>query len=207
VRVGVAALLYGAAALVLLALVAFAAVHDVTARELARDPLSLAQEPPYLGALSQFGILAWSVGAGSCLVGYLVLRPSGERTARRFFLWGGLLTAVLALDDLFQIHENASQLPSLSEPLVLLAYPLALLAFLASFWRSAPLRLVRPLLVASLALLGASMALDRVPEEALFAFPFWEDGSKFLGIAGWAATFTCAAVAYLRPAEAVAPLR
>jgi hypothetical protein len=200
-----ASLFYGAAALVLVGLIAFAAVHEVTARQLARDPLSLAGERPYLGALSQFGILAWAAGAAACLVAYLVLRGSGERSedrqTRRFFLAGGVLTAILALDDLFQIHENAAQLPGLSEPLVLLAYPLLIAGFLAAFWRSPVLRLVRPLFAASLFFLAASIGLDRLPEDALVGFAFWEDGAKLLGIAGWAASFTCAAVAYLRPAE------
>ena len=197
----VAALLYGAAALVLAVLIAFAAVHEVTARELARDPLSLAAEPPYLGALSQFGILAWTVGAAACLVAVLVLRGSRDRETTSFFLAGGLLTTALALDDLFQVHENASQLPSLSEPLVLAAYPLVVLGFLIVFRRARALRLVRPLLVASLLLLGLSLGLDRVDEDMLPGHAFWEDGAKFLGIAGWAATFTTAAAAYLRPAD------
>jgi hypothetical protein len=202
----VASVFYGAAALVLAGLIAFAAVHEVTARELARDPLSVAGEPPYLGALSQFGILAWAAGAAACLIAYLVLRRSGDRETdrqtRRFFVAGGALTTVLALDDLFQIHENASQLPSLSEPLVLLVYPLLIVGFLVAFWGSPPLRLVRPLLAVSLVFLAVSMALDRLPEEMLFAYPFWEDGTKLLGIAGWAASFMCAAAAHLRPAEA-----
>ena len=198
----VAALLYGAAALVLAVLIAFAAVHEVTARELARDPLSLAAEPPYLGALSQFGILAWTVGAAACLVAVLVLRGSRDRETTSFFLVGGLLTTALALDDLFQVHENASQLPSLSEPLVLAAYPLLMLGFVVVFRRSAALRLVRPLLVASLLLLGLSFGLDRLDEDMLPGYAFWEDGAKFLGIAGWAAVFTSAAAAYLRPAAA-----
>ena len=198
-----AALFYGAAALVLAGLIAFAAVHEVTARQLARDPLSLAGERPYLGALSQFGILAWAAGAAACLVAYLVLRRSEDRQTRRFFLAGGIVTAVLALDDLFQIHENAAQLPGLSEPVVLLPYPLLIAGFLAAFWRSPVLRLVRPLFALSLLFLAASIGLDRLPETALVGFPFWEDGAKLMGIAGWAASFTCAATACLRPAEAV----
>jgi hypothetical protein len=201
VRLAPALAVYGAALAVLALLVAFAAVHDVTARELARDPLSVAGERPYIGALSQFGILAWAAGAAACLVAWLVLRHHPDAVTRRFFAWGGVLTAVLALDDLFQVHENAAQLPGLSEPLLLAAYPAALVIFLAAFRHSEALHRVAPLMAASLVLLAASMALDRIPEEILVGHPFWEDGAKFLGTAGWAATFIVAAVSYLRPAQ------
>ncbi len=191
---------YGAGLIVLAGLIGFAAVHRVTPRELARDPLSLVEAPPYLGALSQFGVLGWTAGAAACLVAWFVLSHHRDADTRNFFAWGGILTAVLALDDLFQVHENASQLPSVSEPLVLAAYPLGILGFLVKFRRSEPMRRARMPLAASILFLAGSMALDRIPEDVLWGHPFWEDGAKLLGIAGWAAAFTAAAVSYMRPA-------
>lgn len=96
--------------LVLLALLSFQ--DTVQLGELIRDPNSVGSFPFYVGALSNIGVLFWWSAAVVAAFTYVLLRGVKQadqrvKEARAFFLYAALFTALLALDDLFMLHEEA----------------------------------------------------------------------------------------------------
>ena len=71
---------------------------DISFILLTRDVAAVADLPFYVGFLSQIGLILWSVAAG---VSYFMfsVRQIG------MFLWTGILSTLLLLDDIFQFHE------------------------------------------------------------------------------------------------------
>ena len=103
------------AALVVLVVLAITAVAYAFARrmgipfdDLSRDAASALDGPSYTGYYANLTILWWQVPATASLVASVVLRRAGRRETARMLLTGGLITAVMALDDVFLLHEFAS---------------------------------------------------------------------------------------------------
>lgn len=72
-------------------------------KDLFVDPIAKAGLSPHVGVFSNLGVLAfWS--AATMAVGTSLLMQAGE--GRQFLLSLGCLIAILALDDLFHIHEE-----------------------------------------------------------------------------------------------------
>ena len=168
---------------------ALAAQPFVAMSFLMKDPLGLAFRSPFLGAVSNLGVLGWCMAGSIALFTGLLLtvRHRKPEVAATFFA-GGLLTAVLMLDDLYSLHEDvAPKILGVPEPLVLALYAVAGLVYLTVFARR--LRQFEPaLLVVSLALFAASMLADLlILEQYDQLASLSEDGTKFVGIVAWAA--------------------
>lgn len=185
-----------AGAVLVLGLAAVAAEH--TGRELSfftRDPLAELHEPIYTGAVSTLGALVWWTGGVAALLAAAVVRR-GE--AAHALAAGGLLTLLLAFDDLFVMHEELiPDLVGIPERVVYAAYAAAGLAFVwwhRRFLVPAPRALLLGLAVA---LFGLSIAFDVVApgRHAL------EDGAKLLGIVAWTTLFVVAALEELSRPE------
>ena len=187
-----------------------AALANVEVRRLTADPLEIAGAHPLVGFTSNLGSLLWSASAGACVVAALVLwreRRPGDGTA--FFAWSAALTALLVVDDMFQVHEGL--VPGLlgrGQTWVILGYCAITAAYVWRFRRT--------LLATDWVLLGAagvwfaiSIGVDFLPllglvlsgdvlsveERSLAgaALRLLEDGSKLMGIAFWLAFFLRAA--------------
>lgn len=159
------------------------------------DPSSSASLPPYLGAFSHLGVMAWWSAATACLLAAAVLR---ERQIRLMMAFAGLLSLVLALDDLFQFHEKIGPHYGLPELATFALYALAAAIYLVGF-RRLHLHLDWPLLLAALALFGVSVGVD-----VLFAYSvaslLVEEGAKFAGVVAWSAYHLLAVRYWLRRA-------
>ena len=166
---------------------------------LTRDPNAVSGAPPYLGFVSQLGILLWAGAVAVCIFSVWLLPPrrQGAGAGTRGFLFAsGLLTLMLAFDDVFQLHEQVIPRFVMSEKAVFACYGVTTVAY---FVRFLPVLLTTDclLLGAALACFGASMGVD------LFGLPFrtsfdpilLEDGAKFVGIALWLAYFSRTAAA------------
>lgn len=172
------------------------AVADFT-----REPVSALQETTctggacsYIGLVSNAGLLVWAAAAGVCLVTAVVCRLDARSSLAGPFLWLGLLTAVLAVDDGFQLHEYAAPaVVAQGEALTILVYALALGVILLRY-RSFVLRTPFGLLLASGALFAVSIACDRWATDLHLV----EDGAKLLGIVSWAMWLVSTSVAVLR---------
>lgn len=191
---------------------------DMTTSEMLLDPTSAPGLSWYSGLVSNLGVLAWTVAVVAACSGAWLCRLGARPRARRFLRDGGVLGAVLLLDDLFQLHAEAIPETLGVEKLV----PMILIALGGTAWvishREEILRTHIHLLGAALVGMGLSFLIDTLlgpaPGESGLIF---EDGAKFLGALAWATYFVittrdiCRSVftdaLMVWPDEAVAELR
>jgi hypothetical protein len=189
-RVGPAAIAATfAPAVILLALTAAAStVASVPPATFSRDPTATLGGNPLTGMQSHLGVLVWWAAAAACFLGAALLRRARrDPAATTFLVWSGSITAVLTLDDLFQFHEDlAVRYLRLDDKLVVLAYGVAVLAYLLRY-RRIILHSDYALLAAGLVLFASSNAVDVVLQDRWTSDwrIFVEDGLKLLGIVSW----------------------
>lgn len=162
------------------------------------DPATTVGWPFYLGFVSNTGAMAWTAIASIFLFRFYTHRAAGgDAQWGRFLLWSGAFAALLGLDDLFLLHDQAfPKHLAIGQPVVLGAYGLLACVYLVRF---APqiARTAFPVFALALALLGASVVLDQM-QDHLSIYPpgsgFLEDALKLLGIGTWLsyAIHTCA---------------
>ena len=154
--------------------------------EFTRDPAAITNASPFLGMLSNIGILFWCASATVCFFGAAVLRnraSSGELWA--FLQSSGFITLVLMLDDLFLFHEEV--IPRhfhIPQKAVLSAYAIAVLLYLVRF-RVTILKTEFVALILALGFFGLSILVDVWLKAVLPWHHLFEDGFKLLGIVGW----------------------
>ena len=191
---------------------------------LTRDPAQLSDRHPLVGVVSNVGAILWSVAVGMCLLTWWVPReadrPIMSRTSDRpaapartaptrlappadFFLWSGLVGAMLLLDDMFLLHDVL--LPEhlgISEYVAFALYAAVFLGYAWRFRHAVIDRTPWPVLAAALALGAGSVALDIYEYGQLMAtgqrmpgLTLVEDGLKFAAISTWVTYYgmTCAA--------------
>lgn len=160
--------------------------------ELLLDPNSLNKVPWYTGLVSNLGILCWTTATSTAFFGSWLARYGGRPAAATMLGRGGLLSTVLLLDDLFQLHVAVKPLFGVSKAMVYVVY-----LAVAGWWVLTQQREIRrtrsELLLASLFAFGGSVFVDqfgsRLPllnDEALLLV---EDACKFLGVLAWAQYF------------------
>jgi hypothetical protein len=153
-----------------------------------RDPSEILQAPFYIGLLSNLGILIWSAAAAICLFGALLLaRNSGAREWRAFLMAFGLLTMWLALDDVLTLHEivipNYLHVPQK----LFLAMLGGCVLLIAVRFRMSILQTDYVLLAVAVGFFALSILFDAVQGRiALPQHHYFEDGTKLMGIVGWA---------------------
>lgn len=159
------------------------AVTDQPLSVLVRDANAIAQQPNYFGALEHAGIILM------CGAGWIALYTSmfcRGQTARFLFL-GGLLSLLLAADDLYMLHESSYRF-DVPEQLIFALYAVLLLLLVATS--------LRQFLKSPFLLLGVAMTLFAVAImiDATHYTPFglpWgtEDCIELAGICFWAVYF------------------
>lgn len=107
----IAPVLFGGALLTILAGLVLIYVHyqtNVNPLVLLVDPVAESGLPAYTGVYSNVGILMWWSAATVCtLCGALLWSERRVTQLSRFLLVLGLYSAVLCLDDMFLLHEEA----------------------------------------------------------------------------------------------------
>ncbi len=171
--------------------------YGVDPRLAATDPDDIAKAPAYYGGMALFGFGVWGAGAGAAFVGAVAARGGADPAGiGRMLLQAGLLTAFLAIDDMYQLHENG--LPSIGIPqkLVILGYVVVLLAW--AWANRAAIRATEfPIVVVGLGFLALSVLLD----QEIFGIargPFFEDSPKIIGICLWSLWLARSAVRLVR---------
>ena len=157
------------------------------------DPAVIMQAPLWVGIVSNLGILFWSATAAVCLLAAARLRKQpGERESYAFFLFAGVLTTVLDLDDLLQFHEwIAPKRLHIPELVIYAAYAAVTLYFLIRF-RNVIFKTEFLLLLFALAAFSMHNGIDTWFRE-IRAERLLKEGNKFLGILTWFAYFCRAA--------------
>lgn len=174
--------------LALIAVVAWVSAQaQIPVSNFTRDPTAILRASPFVGLLSNLGVLLWCAATAVCLFCAAALRCQSVREeAPRFFLASGCLTLLLLVDDLFRLHDFI--LPTyggLAQEVFYLLYGGLAAVYLVRF-RVRLLKTNLPLLLSALGLLASSVLLDVLPETLLPWHFLVEDGLKFLGIVGWA---------------------
>lgn len=167
---------------------------------LTSDVTSSAGLPAYTGFLSQLGIFAWAGAAAiSFFCARLLAAQPDTREARRFCLVSGLLTVVLAFDDLFLLHEELLPSFGIPEKAVLAAYAGFVSFYLVRFRRLIAQTDYR-LLAMAFVFFALSVGLDLVNPPGINPY-LLEDSAKFAGIVSWLGYFFHAQAAALSTAR------
>jgi hypothetical protein len=187
------ALVFMVSALALAVVFFFHFGHGVSFGHLTRDPTAVMEAPFYTGFLSQFGIIFWSATASICLFSGVVASPllSAEK---KFLYASGLFILLLAIDDLFLLHEGLfPQHLGIPEMVVYAAYAVITLVYV---WRFLPIILKTNYLLFGLAFFffGLSIGIDLFDPVAGDVGYLIEDTPKFMGILTWLAYFSLVSI-------------
>lgn len=183
--------LYAPAFLIMTAVIG---LSDFTGREIGdftRDPATVMAFNPFIGLLSNLGILVWSATASCCFFAAAVLKTK-DREITLFLFFSGLLTTLLLFDDFFLFHEKIwVKLFNVEEMTVFLVYSILTLICLFRF-RKLLIKTDLGFLILAFGFFSTSIAVDFF--FAAGRYPFWhylfEDGLKFFGIISWFHYFT-----------------
>ena len=133
---GVLALAMAVSLSLLLAVLALHTWKQVPIASLTRDPVSVMGASFYTGFFSQAGIFFWVAAAAICLFTWRVLGKRGEGPeSQSFLMCSGLLTLLLAVDDVFLIHDLVMPHFGLPEQLAYMSYLGLILLYLIRFHR------------------------------------------------------------------------
>ena len=155
--------------------------------ELTRDPLAVSGGKVHFGALSNVGIILWTATSAICLFAAPLAREQGGKETTFFLAYGGILTAILGLDDLFMVHEHLWPFViGLPEIVLILIYGFLTCFYLSYFWKQ--IRSNDALLLAiSLLFFAVSVISDVAFDSDLHKWArLGDDGAKFIGISAWA---------------------
>ncbi|MGH7557346.1 MAG: hypothetical protein ACREMD_06150 [Gemmatimonadota bacterium] len=183
----VLAIIYGPA-LLFLALTAWISQSaGVPLSFFSRDPAITWGGHPLTGMQSNLGVLVWSGAAIVCFFSHSVSkRRHDDGDLAKFFLWSGVITLWLALDDFFLFHDElAYRYLGLRDKPIYLGYGLVCLWYVVKF-RAVILRSEYALLFLASVFFGSSILVDAF--HTLWESPwriFFEDGFKILGIVTW----------------------
>lgn len=138
----------------------------------------------YDGAVSTLGIMLWSATAAICLFAAVLCIAADQKRAALLSLHGSLLSAFLALDDAYLLHEIVA--PKIGIPQIVF---MALIGVAALSYLILHARFLRQsgawILAISLICFAISVGIDQIFHSI---HPLWiiaEDGPKFIGIAAW----------------------
>ena len=96
--------------IIMLSLTVLLSLHTgIPLEEFTRDPTAIANVNPFIGAISNIGILFWCISTSVCLFTFFNIverRNNKVNDDTLFLLFFGLTTLILLLDDLFLIHES-----------------------------------------------------------------------------------------------------
>lgn len=146
---------------------------------LVRDPAASYKYPPYVGFFSHIGIVVMvSTASLTAFAAWMSIALGRGNT--RVLANVSVLSAVLAIDDIFMIHEQASRL---GEVAIFAVYGLLALAIWRYLHRSSDRYDLRGL-AAAIALLGFSVFVDVFRLHGPIAY-WLEDFSKLSGFAAW----------------------
>ena len=160
---------------------------NVPVEKLTRDPAAVNNYHPFIGIISNIGILIWCSSASICLFfAFFIKRENIEYY--QFLLNAGILTSLLLLDDLFMFHDYIfPESLGISEKSIYVIYMLYILIFLLKF-NGLILKSNYILFITGLFFFASSIAIDQLIQPIKITY-FFEDGCKFLGIAAWASYF------------------
>jgi len=168
---------------------------------LSRDMAAVCNIKVAIGFLSNIGILLWSSTTAICIFTACILKHTGSNSRySRFFLFSGILTLWLTLDDLFLFHERVfPNYLNIPETYVHGSSACITIVYIAFFFNEI-ISTDFLLLYTSGFLLAASMSADIFlifsENETVI-----EDTLKFSGIIFWLGYFSRTALLHVKSAK------
>lgn len=157
--------------------------------KLANDPSEVMEFPPYIGMLSNWGVVLWVTAAAICLFSAVILKQQKASNATyRFIAASGGLSLVLGIDDLFVLHDHLlPQLLGSPERYFYFLYFFVFLVYLIYF--------LREIVKYEYLLFGAALVFFVLSRRIFVSLPFFDqfmtagDMLKYFGIVFWLAFF------------------
>lgn len=152
-----------------------------------KEPAETLRVPRYIGWQAYIVVLIEAAGTVSALfAGSVVRRHRGPGVESGFLLGAGSLSALLLLDDLFQLHDHVyARLFGIQEIVVYPVYVL-LAAMVAWRWGRHVARTDVSLVLLAGVWLAVSVGIDQVAAKTWPYFHLAEDGAKMMGLTLWA---------------------
>lgn len=162
----------------------FSGYYDVSVAYFMRDPVITLYGHPFVGAVSNLGILVWCATAAICFFCAVIHKKNGD-SSFSFFLWcSGIFTSILMLDDFFMFHEYLFPYTfGIPQTAVIICYiGIALLYFVK--FRGIIYASEYLTLLLACTMFSVSILSDIFMDQSDFQF-LLEDGAKLLGIVTW----------------------
>lgn len=179
--------LYIACIMFMLVLVLTSYTLNIPFSDFTRDPLAITGGHPFLGIVSNIGVVIWSFSIIVCLFSYAILSTNNRKDydVQKFILFGGGLSFIFLIDDLFMLHVGIyPNYLGISQDQVVLIYGLFVLFYLLKF-RKIILKTRYIFLELALLFFAISLFFDKQPQSLLTWHYLFEDGAKFFGIVSW----------------------
>ncbi|HAT86891.1 MAG TPA: hypothetical protein DCS30_13685 [Rhizobiales bacterium] len=154
------------------------------------DTLAAAEYAPdcchvYYGLVSNMGLLLWTGTAAVCLLmGLVVLSVDKQDPFTRFALSAGSLTAWIAIDDMFLVHEKVFPAVGVPQTLVIISYMVLAGLYVLTSWKYIFRQQWWMLALGAIAL-ASSIFIDLVFHSLDAYLVYLEDSAKFFGIVCW----------------------
>jgi len=81
-------------------------VRGIPVQDMTRDVADIGGIHPFAGFLSSLGILLWAASGAIWIFSALLLHAAGAHGQTSFAFGFGTVTWLLAVDELFQLHES-----------------------------------------------------------------------------------------------------
>ncbi|MCC6385439.1 MAG: hypothetical protein LC117_06815 [Bacteroidia bacterium] len=178
-------IIYGATTALLSIVIFWGIQFNIELDHFTQDPAEITNSPFYLGFFSNVGIMLWCASAAISLLASRVIPATESKSrVRRFLFVSGLLSILLMLDDLFQLHEEVFPFYfGIPENAVYLVYANVILLY-AVIYRDLLINSEYLLLLLAALLIGTSRIIDVVPMP-IPEDSFLEDAIKLFGIVSW----------------------
>ena len=148
-----------------------------------RDPAATFNSRPFVGMISNIGIMFWCFTAAICLFTATVFKDINVKYTK-FYVFSGLLTLILMFDDLFMVHDKLLphyfQIPEIA---IYLAYLGIIIIYFLMYWKII-LRTEYMIILFACMFFGASILADIFFLNKGMQFLI-EDGLKLFGIVTW----------------------
>jgi hypothetical protein len=157
--------------------------------KLAKDPAEVIGFSPYIGMLSNWGVVLWMGAAAICLFSAVLLkRQKASSSTFTFIAVSGVFSLLLGMDDLFLLHDRLfPKLFDIRENYFYFLYLFAFLVYLGFF--------IRQIIKYEYLLFGAALLFFLMSRRVFVTLPFFDqfmttgDMLKYFGIVFWLAFF------------------
>ena len=180
-------------------------LKDIPLDAFTNDPNASFNAPFYIGFFSNIGIMIWSAALTLCFYGAWKLNKPVDAWNRQFLLASGIITLMMTVDDLFQLHELVfPKYFNISANMVYLTYMNIYIIYFLRYRRQLMQTDYMALAVAFF-FLGLSTVIDVLPLP-IEKDTFLEDAMKLLGIVSWTVYYVRTVDQFSAAKETVAAL-